>query len=214
MQVRIETAILEDLNQYCWDTDQETNSVATTSAAKLINSTDGHIYTLTVLNGMDQQATWYRPPVAPTIKEEEASLSSPNSMEHLQTNIDIDSFLNTIPNQLNGFSGGYSEGTHSPNTDGLIKSETYTYEDSGFADNKDELANSLIIETPLLDAHDGFNNNNNNDWKVNNNNTTNNNGSPDSLLRSALQGKAFVRYNGTVKVISYGIIAVVFKRMF
>lgn len=94
------------------------------------------------------------------------------------------------------------EGTlSSSNTDGLIKSETYSYEDSGFADNKDDLANSLIIDTPMLEAHDGFNNNNNNDWKLNNNNTTTNtnNGSPDSLLRSALQGKAFVRYNGAVK---------------
>lgn len=116
-------------------------------------------------------------------------------MDHLQSGLDIESILSIIPGQINGFSSNYSEGTMSPNTDGLIKSETYTYEDSGFADNKDELANSLIIDTPLLEAHDSFNNNNNNnDWKLNNNNT--NNGSADSLLRSALQGKAFVRYNG------------------
>ncbi|KAF2893882.1 hypothetical protein ILUMI_12288 [Ignelater luminosus] len=195
--VRIETAILEDLNKYCWSTDQESNGVAATNASKLVNTTDGHIYTLTVLNGIDQNATWYRPPLAAIVKEEDGSLSSPSSMEHLQSSLDIESILNIIPPQLNGYNNNFSDNTQSPNTDGLIKSETYTYDDSGFADNKDELANSLIIETPLLEAHDSFNNNNN-DWKVNNNNTSN--GTPDSLLRSALQGKAFVRYNGTVKV--------------
>ncbi|KAJ8975602.1 hypothetical protein NQ317_004443 [Molorchus minor] len=178
--VKIETAILEDLNS---PSKSNNNN----------NNTDGQIYTLTVLNGIDQSATWYRPP------KEEESISSPNSMEHhLQAGLDIDSILNIIPGQLNNYNNNYNESTISPsNTDGLIKSETYTYEDSGFADNKDELQNALIIDTPMLEAHDNFNNNNN-DWKIaNNNNTTSS--SPESLLRSALQGKAFVRYNGTVK---------------
>ncbi|XP_068904389.1 ichor-like [Tenebrio molitor] len=193
--VRLETAILEDLNKYCWNS-EEGNGVA--GANQKGANADGQIYTLTVLNGIDQNATWYRPPLSAIgiVKEEDVSISSPGSMEHLQAGLDIDSILSIIPGQMNGFNNNYNESTMSPNTDGLIKSETYTYEDSGFADNKDELANSLIIDTPLLEAHDSFNNNNN-DWKLSNNNT--NNGSPDSLLRSALQGKAFVRYNGTVK---------------
>lgn len=188
--VRLETAILEDLNKY-WGTEQDTSNIPNTSANKSSTSTDGHIYTLTVLNGIDQGATWYRPPLATIVKEEDGSVSSPGSMEHLPAGLDIDSILSIIPGQMNGFNNNYSETGLSSNTDGLIKSETYTYEDSGFADNKDELANALIIDTPMLEAHDSYNNNNN-DWKLNNNNSTNN-GSPDSLLRSALQGKAFVR---------------------
>ncbi|XP_018325147.1 transcription factor Ken-like [Agrilus planipennis] len=194
--VKIESAILEDLNKYCWS-EQDASGVIGSSASKTATSTDGHIYTLTVLNGIDQSATWYRPPLATIVKEEDGSISSPGSMEHMQVGLDIDSILSIMPAQINGFSGSFSDSTQSPNTDGLIKSETYTYEDSGFADNKDELASSLIIDTPLLEAHENFNNNNN-DWKVSNNNTSN--GTPDSLLRSALQGKAFVRYNGSVKV--------------
>lgn len=190
--VRIETAILEDLNKYCWSTD-DVGDITNNNNTR-VNNTDGHIYTLTVLNGIDQTTPWYTK--QPTIKEEDGSISSPSSMEHLQGGLDIDSILNIMPASMNGFNGNYNEGTMSPNTDGLIKSETYTYEDSGFADNKDELASSLIIDTPLLEAHDTFNNNNN-DWKLTNNNTTN--GTPESLLRSALQGKAFVRYNGAVK---------------
>lgn len=215
--VRIETAILEDLNKYCWSND-DTNSVVqinpnkpatpttintnnnNTNTNNNNNNSDGQIYTLTVLNGIDQNATWYRQPLTAIVKEEDAaSMSSPSSMEHLQAGLDIDSILSIMPTQINGFNNNYNDSTMSPNTDGLIKSETYTYEDSGFADNKEELANTLIIDTPLLEAHDSFNNNNNNDWKLsNNNNTTSSSGSPDSLLRSALQGKAFVRYNGTV----------------
>lgn len=189
--VRIETAILEDLNKYCWNS-EEANGVGQISPGKsnTTTTTDGQIYTLTVLNGIDQTATWYRLP------KEEESISSPSSMEHLQQGLDIDSILNIMPTQMNNFNNNFNESTMSPNTDGLIKSETYTYEDSGFADNKDEITNSLIIDTPMLEAHDSFNNNNN-DWKLANNNTTStSSGSPDSLLRSALQGKAFVRYNG------------------
>lgn len=198
--VRIETAILEDLNKY-WVSEQDAGSAVTNSTSNKSNhtNTDGHIYTLTVLNGIDQSAAWYRPPLATIVKEEDSSVSSPNSIEHIPAGLDIDSILSIIPGQINGFNNNYNESTLNSNTDGLIKSETYTYDDSGFADNKDELANALIIDTPMLEAHDSFNNNNN-DWKINNNNNNNNNnGSPDSLLRSALQGKAFVRYNGTVK---------------
>lgn len=187
--VRLETAILEDLNKYCWS-QQDVNSATG-------NSTDGHIYTLTVLNGVDQTTPWYRPPLAAIIKEEDGSLSSPGSLEHMQQSaLDIDSILNIIPGPgtpLNGYSNNVT-----PNTDGLIKSEPYTYDDSGYADTKDELANTIIIDTPMLEVHDSFNNNNN-DWKLNNNNNTPGSTTPtgaDSLLRSALQGKAFVRYNG------------------
>lgn len=195
--VRLETAILEDLNKYCWSQQEDP-------------STDGHIYTLTVLNGVEQNPTWYRPPLQSLgiVKEEDVSMSSPGSLEQMQQQaLDIDSILNIIPGapSLNGYSSS-TPGTvfltsngdqtlSSPNTDGLIKSETYTYEDSGYADTKDELATSMIIDTPMLEAHDGYNNNNNNDWKLNNNNSSSTVGSgsgtevADSLLRSALQGK-------------------------
>lgn len=194
--VRLETAILEDLNKYCWSQQDDTG-------------TDGHIYTLTVLNGVDQNPSWYRPPLSSLgiVKEEEASMSSPGSLEQMQQQaLDIDSILNIIPggHQINGYSnnatgtvyltGSGEQTLSSPNTDGLIKSETYTYEDSGYADTKDELGTSMIIDTPMLEAHDGYNNNNNNDWKLNNNNN-NTVGSgteaADSLLRSALQGMYF-----------------------
>lgn len=49
--VRLESAILDDLNKYCWSGQEDATG-------------DGHIYTLTVLNGVEQNPTWYRPPLS------------------------------------------------------------------------------------------------------------------------------------------------------
>ncbi|KAG5869710.1 hypothetical protein JTB14_017547 [Gonioctena quinquepunctata] len=139
--------------------------------------------------------------------------STPESVANFGANLwseeDTVRFKNALLDDLNMYcwmseANGVEQlipGTISPNTDGLMKSETYTYEDSAFADNKDELQNTLIIDTLMLEAHDSFSNNdNNNDSKMENKNNTNSNSSSgssslDSLLRSALQGKAFIRYN-------------------
>ncbi|XP_044729355.1 putative uncharacterized protein DDB_G0291812 [Chrysoperla carnea] len=239
--VRLETAILEDLNKYCWSQDTTdtivTNNINNANSGSscdtannnnnpklLNNNTDGHIYTLTVLNGVEQ-THWYRPPTTllshqSIVKDDhDGSLPAPSPMEHIpQPQLDIDSILNIIPN---GYNNNYDQQTLSPHntvqltTDGLIKSETFTYDDSGYADTKDEITNALMIDTPMLEAHDNFNNNNNNDWKTDNNNTNNNNdnnnnnsnsnnnntnsnnssgNTAESLLRSALQGKTFLRY--------------------
>ncbi|XP_069687410.1 transcription factor Ken [Periplaneta americana] len=122
--VRLETAILEDLNKFCWNQDSSeapsTNTnggpchkVSLTNTTH--NNTDGAIYTLTVLNGGDHNATWYRAPEAPpSLKEDEEnhqqSLSSPHNMDCQQISshnnqqnhssaLDLDSILSIIPNQ-------------------------------------------------------------------------------------------------------------------
>lgn len=111
--VRIETAILEDLNKYCWSAEQEhqqqqqqqQSPAAGAGGGAVTKGADGHIYTLTVLNGIDQSATWYRPPMAAVIKEEEGSVSSPSSIEHMPGGLDIDSILS----QMNGFNNNYGK---------------------------------------------------------------------------------------------------------
>ena len=113
------------------------------------------------------------------------------------------------PNETNNHNEHYlndNNNNTSPNTDdGIVKTETFTYDDSGYADTKDELASTLIIDTPMLEAHDNFNQSNS--WKTISNSahsdsTTHNINlsSPDSLLRNALQGKTYVRYNGSQKL--------------
>ncbi|XP_072395517.1 uncharacterized protein [Diabrotica undecimpunctata] len=182
--VKIETALLEDLNKYCWmSTANEVESIGQEKS-----NADEQIYTLTVLNGVDQSATWYRLP------KEDESLSSPNSMEQYQVGIDMDSILSVIPNGQLNYNNLITNVT-TTNTDGLIKSETFTYDD-----NKSEITNSFIVDSPMLEITDTLENDNN-DWKMSDHDNNNNKESPDSLLRSALQGKAYIRYNGTFKPI-------------
>jgi hypothetical protein len=122
--VRLETAILEDLNKFCWSQDS-TDSASPNSngdpchkvsiSNSTHNNTDGAIYTLTVLNGGDHGATWYRTPEAPTsLKDDDEthqqSLTSSHNMDCQQINshnnqqnhssaLDLDSILSIIPNQ-------------------------------------------------------------------------------------------------------------------
>ncbi|XP_031769790.2 uncharacterized protein LOC113522725 [Galleria mellonella] len=200
---RLDTAMLEDLNKFYWNQDNEINGTHpctdTTISNKLISNTDGQIYTLTVLNqDINESSTnRYWP------KEEDVSMSSPTDMEQ-PSSLDLESILN-----MNGFSNDFNQDlpkvdeftyedgdSESQNTDmtssNLVKVEPYSYEDNDFqtSDKKDENLNTIVSNATILETQDEFNNNNN-DWKLTDHNTESN----ESLLRSALQGKAFIRYS-------------------
>ncbi|KAL1140377.1 hypothetical protein AAG570_000309 [Ranatra chinensis] len=138
--------MLEELN--CWP---HQSNAANLHAVKTDN-TDGAIYTLTVLNGSEQQAAWFKQEV-----KEEKNIIPPN-------------FPNTFQTE--------------------VKQEFGTFEANGFPENKERpQENAIVTEIVLGDSAGSFNNNN--EWKRENNNQV-----VDSLLRNALQGKTFVRYNG------------------
>ncbi|XP_059049049.1 uncharacterized protein LOC131844240 [Achroia grisella] len=200
---RLDSAMLEDLNKFYWNQDNEINGTHpctdTTISNKLISNTDGQIYTLTVLNqDINEPSTnRYWP------KEEDVSMSSPTDIEQ-PSSLDLDSILsmNGFPNDFNQDLTKVDEFTYedgdseSQNTDmtssNLVKVEPYTYEDNDFqtSDKKDENLNTIVGNAAILETQDEFNNNNN-DWKVTDHNTESN----ESLLRSALQGKTFIRYS-------------------
>lgn len=201
---RLDNAMLEDLNKFYWNQESDINGIHpptdTAISNKLINNTDGQIYTLTVLNhDMTETSSnryWG--------KEEDVSMSSPTDME-ANNSLDLESILNMngfppdftpdLP-KVEGFT--YEDGdSESQNPDlttsELVKVEPYSYEESEFqsSDKKEESHSPSLIATPaLLDSQVEFNNNNN-DWKITNQNPESN----ESLLRSALQGKAFIRYS-------------------
>ncbi|XP_063633577.1 zinc finger and BTB domain-containing protein 5 [Cydia splendana] len=210
---RLETAMLEDLNKYYWNQDSEINSAHpctdTAISNKLIsNNTDGQIYTLTVLNQDIHEASTNRY----WTKEEDVSMSSPTDIDN-NSSLDLESILNMngFPNDFNqdslssnvlpkveSYSYEESE-TESQNPDlgssDLVKVEPFSYEDNDFQSNdKRDDSRSSVIGTPLLESSVEFNNNNN-DWKLTDQNTDTN----ESLLRSALQGKAFIRYSTVQK---------------
>ncbi|XP_041974124.1 transcriptional regulator CRZ1 [Aricia agestis] len=207
---RLETSMLEDLNKFYWNQDTEINGTHpctdTAISNKLIsNNTDGQIYTLTVLNhDIDESNSnryWG--------KEEDVSISSPTDIEPTPS-LDLESILN-----MNGFPNDFSQDslnsnilpkvesfnyedrdsenqTSELNSNILVKVEPFNFEDNEFvsSDKKDDVTRPIIATPTLLDGQVEFNNNNN-DWKL----TDQNSESNESLLRSALQGKAFIRYS-------------------
>lgn len=193
---RLDSGMLEDLNKYYWNQDSEINGTHpcadTTISNKLINNTDGQIYTLTVLNPDISETSSSRY----WVKEEDVSISSAADIE--PQSLDLESILNMngFPNELKMDAIIYEDDSQSQNADlstsNLIKVEPFVYEDSEFQTNKKDDPHSppLITAPTLLESQVEFNNNNN-DWKITDQNTESN----ESLLRSALQGKAFIRYS-------------------
>lgn len=201
---RLETAMLEDLNKYYWhqpDTEMSGSNPCPDTAIsnKLISNTDGQIYTLTVLNqDINETSTnryWGK-------DEDIETMSSPPDIEQ-PPSLDLESILNMngFPNdftqdlpKVEGFN--YEDGdSENPSTDlntsSLVKVEPYPYEETEYSnsDKKDD-PHSPIVGTPTILENAVEFNNNNNDWKLTDQNEAN-----ESLLRSALQGKAFIRYS-------------------
>ncbi|XP_061391920.1 putative uncharacterized protein DDB_G0286901 [Musca vetustissima] len=150
-----------------------------------IISTDGQIYTLTVLNGNE-----------PWLKRE-------TDTSHLQNSLDFDSLLGSFPGyikseypyddsgfstdgckDLNGDGGNMAVGTNQrlPSLINTIASVTST---AGVVDGSSAVA-PLNVGQQLDQFH-----NNNNDWHMTDHNNEQN--SAESLLRSALQGKGYTK---------------------
>lgn len=199
---RLDSGMLEDLNKYYWNQDSEINGTHpcadTAISNKLINNTDGQIYTLTVLNPDISETSSSRY----WVKEEDVSISSPADIE--PPSLDLESILN-----MNGFPNEFSQDipkieaiiyddadseSQIPDlsTSNLVKVEPFSYDDSDFQnDKKDDPHSPPLITAPTLLESQVEYNNNNNDWKITDQNTE----SKESLLKRALQGKAFIRYS-------------------
>ncbi|XP_037811575.1 hybrid signal transduction histidine kinase A [Lucilia sericata] len=166
-----------------------------------IISTDGQIYTLTVLNGNE-----------PWLKRD--------SDAHLNSTLDLDSLLGTFPGYIKSEypyddSGFSTDGCKDVNSDatnvmnsssgggnapGLVNNQrlpsllnTISVTSSGtgagsgnVSNANDSVSTALSIGQQLDQFH-----NNNNDWHMTDNNNEQN--SAESLLRSALQGKGYAK---------------------
>ncbi|KAJ8870851.1 hypothetical protein PR048_027152 [Dryococelus australis] len=206
--VRIETAIFEDLNKFCWGHDQEVASpsssshkgesssqcvatVTTASATSVgsVNNTDGTIYTLTILNGgsgdgaeaPEGNTTWYKLPVPGQSPKAEDSRQPPLPSPPHAPPLDLDSILNIIPHpsMANGHHHYPHNGYHHVSTPSPHQEVSVKVE-AQFGYDEGAYGNT---KTAL----------------------SNNNSGAQSLLRSALQGKSFVaRYNGAHKPSSEG----------
>lgn len=202
--VRWEPSMLEDLN--CWS---QGGSGGNSSASKDPENTDGAIYTLTVLNGADQ-STWYRPPEATEDDTNRSQSATSTTLSSHQNSLDLDTFLDSIPpsvakslTETSAYQNGYPRTSTELTVTSVASSEASTiksefaYNDSGFADSKEDICLNMGNDQTTSTQF-----NNNNDWKMSDNNTESSSiGGMDSLLRNALQGKAFLtRYNGSHSV--------------
>lgn len=95
--VRLETAILDDLNRFCWGD----GAISASPAHRAPADTDGAIYTLTVLNGGEHACAWYRPPEgspAPATRASTGDEPSPPVSQTFPTQaVDIDCLLGAVP---------------------------------------------------------------------------------------------------------------------
>ncbi|XP_052869009.1 probable serine/threonine-protein kinase tsuA [Anopheles cruzii] len=214
---RLDPAMFEDLNRYCWI--QQNNNNNNNSSAANNNSTnnnnngalnhqvadtDGQIYTLTVLNGAPEPWVLRKDP---TTSSEPAAPAS---------NLDLDTILGGFP--------------------GYVKTECFSYDDSGFGTDhhaKEDphqqqqqhqqhllvqqqhqhlqqqvqpqqqqqqqqqmpvTSSNIVLSSNLLDPNSvlAYQNNNNNDWQMSDHNVIQQE-TPESLLRSALQGKGYTK---------------------
>uniref|UniRef100_A0A0A9YW16 Sal-like protein 1 n=1 Tax=Lygus hesperus TaxID=30085 RepID=A0A0A9YW16_LYGHE len=126
----IDSSVLDELNSWT----QEAQGVKG-------DNTDGAIYTLTVLNGADQNS-WFKSEE----KEEKLPANSTLDLDSLLTHVIPSNFGSNFPTE--------------------VKTE-YTFEDSGFEEKKEEPCGALTTEI-VLTSPSSFNNNN--EWKQENNN--------------------------------------------
>lgn len=141
---RIESAILEDLNKFYWNQNGEQQidgSPEVEAAVKVeVDNTDGQIYTLTILEGEGANNPWNR------VKQEIPSPTVNDPSTDLQhSSLDLDSILNIMPGQMNGFNDTFTHDT--------LGETPFTLEDSGFADHKDVADNNN--DWKLADQNEG-----------------------------------------------------------
>ncbi|XP_055636932.1 zinc finger protein sens [Toxorhynchites rutilus septentrionalis] len=187
---RLDQSMFDDINRYCWIQQQNSGSGQAGGAGTVgsaVTDTDGQIYTLTVLNGAPEPWVLRKDPSAP-------EPPPPAS------NIDLDTILGGFP--------------------GYVKTECFSYDDSGFGTDhhgKEDpqqqhllsqqqqqhlhqqvqqipvTSTNIVLSNSLMDPNSVIAyQNNNNDWQMSDHNVIEHE-TPESLLRSALQGKGYTK---------------------
>ncbi|EDW43332.1 GM23566 [Drosophila sechellia] len=147
-----------------------------------LDTTDGQIYTLTVLNGGE-----------PWLKRSEA--------EQLPTSLDLDSLLGSFPGYIKS-EYPYDDSGFSTDGKDVIGNGTDGLSSISQAQNQGQQAQqtlpSLVTAISLAGGNDlgqqlAQFQNNNNDWHMADHNTETEQSTAESLLRSALQGKGYAK---------------------
>ncbi|XP_062565096.1 zinc finger protein sens-like [Armigeres subalbatus] len=193
---RLDQSMFDEMNRYCWIQQQNNGQPSVGSISNSVADTDGQIYTLTVLNGAPEPWVLRKDP-------------TPSEPPPPAANLDLDTILGGFP--------------------GYVKTECFSYDDSGFGtdhhakeDPQQQLltqqqqqhlhqqvqqipvsSTNIVLSNNLMDPNSVIAyQNNNNDWQMSDHNVIEHE-TPESLLRSALQGKGYTK--GTAVQLQNGI---------
>ncbi|XP_050083229.1 ichor-like [Anopheles aquasalis] len=218
---RLDPGMFEDLNRYCWiqqnnnnNTSSANNNNSNNSNNGVLNNqmadTDGQIYTLTVLNGTPE----------PWVLRKDPNTTEPTAPA---SNLDLDTILGGFPGYVKTECFSYDDsgfGTdHHAKEDPhqqqqqqhqqhLLVQQQHTHSQLQQVQPQQQQqqqqqmpvsSSNIVLSSNLLDPNSVLayqnNNNNNNDWQMSDHNVIQQE-TPESLLRSALQGKGYTKGTG------------------
>uniref|UniRef100_A0A2M4CRT6 Putative wrky transcription factor protein 1 n=1 Tax=Anopheles darlingi TaxID=43151 RepID=A0A2M4CRT6_ANODA len=218
---RLDPAMFEDLNRYCWiqqnnnnNTSNANNNNSNNSNNGVLNNqmadTDGQIYTLTVLNGTPE----------PWVLRKDPNTAEPTAPA---SNLDLDTILGGFPGYVKTECFSYDDSGFG--TDHHAKEDPHQQQQQQQHQHQQHLlvqqqhthsqlqqvqpqqqqqqmpvsSSNIVLSSNLLDPNSVLayqnNNNNNNDWQMSDHNVIQQE-TPESLLRSALQGKGYTKGTG------------------
>ncbi|XP_058825408.1 zinc finger protein sens [Topomyia yanbarensis] len=195
---RLDQTMFDDINRYCWIQQQNNGAgqpSGTSSVGNAVTDTDEQIYTLTVLNGTPE----------PWVLRKDPNASEPPPPA---SNLDLDTILGGFPGYVktecfsyddSGF-GTDHHGKEDPQHQQQQQQQHHLLSQQQQQQHLHQqvqqipvTSTNIVLSNSLMDPNSVIAyQNNNNDWQMSDHNVIEHE-TPESLLRSALQGKGYTK---------------------
>ncbi|XP_058455051.1 zinc finger protein sens [Malaya genurostris] len=197
---RLDQTMFDDINRYCWIQQQNNGAGQPTGSNPVSNAvtdTDGQIYTLTVLNGNPE----------PWVLRKDHNASEPPPPA---SNLDLDTILGGFPGYVKTECFSYDDSGFGTDHHGkedpqhqqqqqhhLLSQHQQQQQQQHLHQQVQQIpvtSTNIVLSNSLMDPSSviAYQNNNNNDWQMSDHNVIEHE-TPESLLRSALQGKGYTK---------------------
>ncbi|XP_053690803.1 zinc finger protein sens [Sabethes cyaneus] len=201
---RLDQTMFDDINRYCWIQQQSSGSGQPSTAGSVSNAvtdTDGQIYTLTVLNGAPE----------PWVLRKDPSAAEPPPPA---ANLDLDTILGGFPGYVKTECFSYDDSGFGTDHHGKEDPQHQQQQQHLLNQQQQQHLHQQVQQIPVTSTNIVLSNslmdpnsviayqNNNNDWQMSDHNVIEHE-TPESLLRSALQGKGYTK--GTPVQLQNGI---------
>ncbi|XP_055606009.1 probable serine/threonine-protein kinase tsuA [Uranotaenia lowii] len=189
---RLDQSMFDDINRYCWIQQNNGTNHAGAAVENTVTDTDGQIYTLTVLNGAPE----------PWVLRKEPTATEPPPPA---SNLDLDTILGGFPGYVKTECYSYDDsgfGTdhHAKDDQSQQQQQQQQQHDLLASQHLHQqvqqipvTSTNIVLSNSLMDPNSVIAyQNNNNDWQMSDHNVIEHE-TPESLLRSALQGKGYTK---------------------